>query len=233
MKVRQQVLPKQRIPHFSKIGLNFGARLQIECEYNGEKIREFSHLVGILEGVSIILTTPHHNGLPLSFTTHDSVLDIRVFNGKDAFAFKTRVMEAHDLPFPYLHAEYPYEIAVERRVRREPRYTVDISAEAVNIDGIRGVSRESCRIEDLSASGALITAKKRFIEVGQKMLLKFAAPPYEKVSHLHLAGEVVSTRENAGSNASNILYGIEFKLIESVEQLLLKKIVGQQVAGAA
>ncbi len=91
---------------FEDMRLAVGDRLQIECTARTGVRRAFVRVVGYMDGVSLLVSTPVAGGRRVELVENDPVI-VRVFSRESAFAFRASVLRACRLPFDYVHLSFP------------------------------------------------------------------------------------------------------------------------------
>jgi c-di-GMP-binding flagellar brake protein YcgR len=101
-----------------KVNFRFGDVVQLE-ESSGHKASYRVQLVGVLPGLSLLVTAPDVRGahVPLA---DGQIFEVRIFNGDDALAFSSMVIRSCQEPYPYVHLSYPERIehVLVRNARR-------------------------------------------------------------------------------------------------------------------
>ncbi|MDH4285663.1 MAG: flagellar brake protein, partial [Gallionellaceae bacterium] len=144
-------------------------RVQL-CMYVGSTPVHYSaHLIGYIKGVSIMVTTPLVNGIPITLRDGEQV-EVRMVTGSNICIFSTALQRICISPHHYMHLEYPSTVHVQE-LRKSPRARVNFSATATNAQG----GQEIVHIVNLSLHGAQIHVPAKVGQKGDSLKLVFHA----------------------------------------------------------
>ena len=110
---------EMQISTLAQIQLAPGDMVQLQTMHATHTERYQVKMLGFHAPVSIMVTSPMVQG-KLVFIKEGQQFLVRGFVGKDAVAYKTRVLKSNLAPFPYLHLAYP-ESVQSMRIRGSAR----------------------------------------------------------------------------------------------------------------
>lgn len=214
--------------NFHDMNLGVGDRLQIQCPDKVGGERSFVKIVGYLENASLIVTSPYRQGLRVPLLEHEQLV-VRAFSRQNAFAFTTEVRHVSHRPFEHLHLAFPLRIQ-GTKVRKSPRVHTRIPCD-ISPSGSGALPLAGC-IDNLSASGALISAVRPLGQVGSRVRLVFELDVHDLQSALELEAEIQCLSQGGGRDAttgSGFQHGVEFKAPQPSDLQLLKAYVYQRI----
>lgn len=95
---------------FEAMSLKVGDRLQAQPPTKVSAERCFVRLIGYLEDLSMLITTPATvNSVRLQLMEGDQLV-MRVFSSQNAFGFASEVQRICKLPYSYLHISFPKKV---------------------------------------------------------------------------------------------------------------------------
>lgn len=200
---------------FDSIKLHPGAHVQIELlNRAGQKFN--LRFIGAIKGKSVLLTLPIVDGEAVRMSPGQNYV-IRGFNGKYAYAFTSRVIQARSHPFPYVHFAYP--LSVESKiVRKGLRVNVNLPAAVV------GESEQvPVTMIDLSAKGSMIDAAQTIGEISDTINVQFDIVFNEIRTHLILPAKIRNAQYS--KDASSMHFGVEFENIPQDDMLILNNFI--------
>lgn len=154
---------------FSDVALNNGDTLQLQPQGIKEDTRYYVRFLGYLKNKSIMVTNPVVDGHVL-FLREGQDFIVRMFSGKNAYAFKTNILKVNTVPFPYLHLTYPSSVqGVE--VRKAQRLQIKLITSVVNPEAPR--KKFSATLCDLSLTGARLDAHQELGKPGHNINMTF------------------------------------------------------------
>ena len=211
---------------FGDMCLAVGDRLQLECSASTGVRRAFVRVVGYLEGVSLLVTTPTRGGRRINLVENDPLI-VRVFSRQSAFAFRASVLRVCRLPFDYLHLSFPGTIqgsAIRKATRVRARIPVRMGAHGSD-------AAEPGTILNLSATGALIHARAAVGEQGSVLRLRFVLTLHEVEFELDIAADVRSVQQEADTDGEGIEYhyGVDFHALAPDDRMKIKSLVYQTI----
>ncbi|SDU33651.1 flagellar brake protein [Halopseudomonas salegens] len=205
----------------TQIQLAPGDLVQLQTLNSHQTERFQVKVIGFHAPVSLLVTAPT-NGGKLAFVREGQQFLVRGFVGKDAVAYKTRVLKTNLSPFPYLHLAYPDSVQ-SMRIRSSARVSVELIT-AVNHGGKQIAS---AKMIDLSVGGAKVLSTSTFAELGEEVELAFRINPAGLDVYLKVASKVrmVNTDEQSGQVAT----GVEFVDLSEQNRLYLTNMVYQNL----
>jgi c-di-GMP-binding flagellar brake protein YcgR len=208
-----------------QIPLKPGDTLQLQSMLEGATERYVVSVIGAHKPDSVLVTAPTVDG-KLIFLRDGQTFWVRGFIGKDALAFRTKVLKSQLSPFPYLHLDYPDKVQC-MRVRKSVRVEVNLIA-AIQPQR-EGAPQIAGSITDLSGCGARLITDEAFAGTGENLNVSF------KVSQVGIedyvkAGAVVRGVQIVEQNGRRrTATGIEFTEMENLHRLFLMNIVYQNM----
>ena len=211
---------------FEDMRLAVGDRLQIECTARTGVRRAFVRVVGYVEGVSLMVSTPVVAGRRVELVENDPVI-VRVFSRQSAFAFRASVLRACRLPFDYLHLSFPTVIqgsVIRKATRVRTQIPVRASSPAGDETG------EGTML-NLSATGALIHTHAALGEQGAIVQLHFDVLLHEVHSELRIAAEIRNVQQEPDAEGEGLEYhyGVDFHELVPEDRMKIKSLVYQTI----
>ena len=215
-----------RIFTFADMKLGVGNRLQIQCPAQMQSERAFVKVVGYVENVSLIVTAPSRNGMRLDLLENE-ILIVRAFSRQSAFAFSCSILRVCRLPFDYLHLSFPRQVQ-GTVIRKSTRVRGGFAAEA----GAVGSQCGPATIDNISATGALVTAREPLGSPGDTVRLRFQVKLHGVDSTLEVEAKILSAvpHEDAHGDGGPLLrHGVEFSNLQPNERMIITSFVYQQI----
>lgn len=205
----------------TEIQLAPGDLVQLQTMNSNQTERYQVRVIGFHAPVSLLVTAPSNAG-KLAFVREGQQFLVRGFVGKDAVAYKTRVLKSNLSPFPYLHLAYPDSVQ-SMRIRSSAR----VSLELITAVNRSGKQIASAKMVDLSVGGAKVLSSAAFAEVGDEVELAFRINPAGLDVYLKVASKVrmVNSDEPTGQVAT----GVEFVDLTEQNRLYLTNMVYQNL----
>lgn len=152
-----------------EIRLAVGTLLQLELTSMHLKVREPAKVIGYLEPISLLVTTPKDKGALIPVRDNDDIA-VRYMDGEYVCGFKTAVIRICREPFSYLHLYYP--AAIERvRIRNAERISTEMSV-TIKLGSAEGIAVEDVMMKDLSASGARVFSRSELGPLGARLAIE-------------------------------------------------------------
>jgi len=222
---------EEKIYGFSDMRLRVGDRLQIEPPATVSTERHTAKVIGWVDNISLLVSTPMVGGLRVPFRDGDKVV-VRIFANQNAFAFNTDVMRSVKIPFDHLHLTFPTEIqgAV---IRKSPRIkmrlitTVSLLPEEGN-EPVDANSRASAILLNISADGTLIQAKQALADKGGRLRLAFRINLHDVDAVLTVNAIVRSVFAEEGKVGA-MLHGVQFENMDANDRLILQSMIYQKM----
>lgn len=196
-------------------------QLQTMSATNAERYQV--RMIGCHAPVSLLVTAPTSQG-KLVFVKEGQQLLVRGFVGKDAVAYKTRVLKSNLSPFPYLHLAYPDSVQ-SMRIRSSARVSVDLVT-AINRDN--GAAQASARMTDISVGGARLLSPRPVANKDEVIKVSFRINPAGLDVYMTVNARVRAVSADE-SQDSQIATGIEFIDISEQDRLYLTNMVYQNL----
>lgn len=209
---------------FADIHLKVGDTVFLDFSGVGAHGRASSTVLGWREGASVMLTQPVAAGKPLQLFEGESLM-LRVFTGQSAFAFRSSVRKANQLPFPYVHIGFPKRVhAVE--IRRSPRSRVGLPT-SFSVDGMpAGIGT----ILDIGAAGALLDTGKVLDRDVTALRLMFSFELHGVEVSLDVHARVLGLKGySSESEHPSVQYRLAFDELQPNDRLILSSLVWFQM----
>lgn len=210
---------------FEEMRLAVGDRLQIECTASTGVRRAFVRVVGYMDGVSLLVTTPVAGGRRVELVENDPVI-VRVFSRQSAFAFRASVLRACKLPFDYVHLSFPESIqgsVIRKATRVRTELPVTVSVEQPGGEPTPGT------VLNISASGLLLRTRAALGDRGSPVRLRFELPLHGIDTGLELSASIRNVREDADEEGIDYQYGMDFHELQPSDHMVVKAFVYQTI----
>jgi c-di-GMP-binding flagellar brake protein YcgR len=194
--------------------LKIGESVQLQSTAEREPQRHYVKLIGYAKGRSFIVSTPMQEGAYLLIRDGQGYV-VRMFAGKNIYAFSASVIRAANTPYPHLHLTYPEEV-VTRTIRKAERIDVRLIA-SVDTGSSRGIP---ATVENLSLSGAGLHSKVQLGTTGSEIKLGFKLELDGFARVLSLSA-VIRISQPSVASEGQWLTGLEFRDIDPQDHLLL------------
>jgi c-di-GMP-binding flagellar brake protein YcgR len=208
-----------------QLGLKPGDALQLQPMREGATERYSVRVIGEHRPESVLVTAPEIDG-KLVFVREGQTFYVRGFIGKDALAFRTKVLKSQLSPFPYLHLAYPDSVQC-MRVRKSVR--VEINVIAAIQPQRPGAKQLAGRMSDLSTTGARLITDQAFAEPDERVVVSFKvaqAGMEEFVKAESVVRGVTVMEEKGGPRTAT---GVEFVAMSSTHRLFLMNLIYQSL----
>ncbi len=210
-----------QISSLAQVQLSPGDPVQLQTLHPTHAERYQVRMIGVHAPVSLLVTAPTAQG-KLIFVKEGQQFLVRGFVGKDAVAYKTRVLKSNLSPFPYLHLAYPQTVQ-SMRIRASARVPVDL---VTAVTGPQG--QAAARLVDLSVGGARLMSPRPFAEKGNEVKLSFRINPSGMDVYLTL-GAVVRALHREEAGPQQVATGVEFVGLSDQDRLYLTNMVYQNL----
>ena len=205
----------------SSIHLNIADALQIQ-NISAGKQRYYVKLIGYLNNKSLVVSYPVKNDELQAISEGQEFL-VRGFSDRKTFEFNADVISVCMTPYPHLHLSFPTQISVitmRGALRIRPNLGCSILSQnnALKLPAI---------IEDISTSGAKISAKKELGEVGDDVIINFRLT----VDGEELSYNMISIIRNISSDTDSsngnkvVVHGVQFIQPEGKERTALQNFI--------
>tara|TARA_R110000764_G_scaffold9476_1_gene30429 strand:+ start:125 stop:973 length:849 start_codon:yes stop_codon:yes gene_type:complete len=211
-----------QISSLAQVQLAPGDLVQLQTLHPTHAERYQVRMIGFHAPVSLLVSAPTQQG-KLVFVKEGQQFLVRGFVGKDAVAYKTRVLKSNLSPFPYLHLAYPDSVQ-SMRIRSSARVSVDLVTAIIRADGSQG----SARMTDMSVGGARMLSPKPFAQKEEQLKLSFRINPAGLDVYLTINARVRAV-SNDETQQGQIATGVEFVDISEQDRLYLTNMVYQNL----
>lgn len=224
------VQEEQKTYSFGDMRLRVGDRLQIEPPPSVSTERHMVKVIGWVDNLSLLVTTPMVNGLRVPLRDNDKVV-ARIFANQNAYAFDTLVKAAVKIPFDHLHLEFPQRIqgAV---IRKSPRIKIRQIATVSPLGESGAVADESQRasaiILNVSADGALVQAKQALATKNDRVRMAFRVNLHD-VDAMITVGAIVRSVFTEEGKVGIVCHGVQFQEMASNDRLILQSMIYQKM----
>lgn len=208
------------------VRLKIGETVQLQSTAERDPPRHYVKLIGYAKGRSFIVTTPTQDGSYLLVRDGLGYV-VRMFAGKNIYAFSASVIRSANTPYPHLHLTYPDEV-VTRAVRGAERVDVRLIASVDNGSG-RPVP---ATVENLSASGAGLHSRSQLGAVGAELKLGFKLE-LDGIARVLSIAAVVRIVQPSVTTEGEWMTGVAFRAIEAEQRLLLSGYIYRALAESA
>lgn len=204
--------------------LQIGDPIQLQALNDSNPARYTVRLLGFSKGRSVIVSAPSVDGKYLLMRDGQPFI-LRVFSGKNAYAFSTQILKNINVPYPYLHLAYPKAKDVRALVvRRGARASVRVICAITELDG--EPTQSAGTLVNMSIGGALLAAKQPLGKEGQHLTIKFKTDINAVESFLTLKAKIRAVTSDESSEPENpAKHGLEFVDIPGPEMILLSAFV--------
>jgi c-di-GMP-binding flagellar brake protein YcgR len=212
--------------------LKTGDNIQVQLVADQNDTRYMVKVIGYEPNVSLLVSTPRANGLPV-LLRDGQLVTVRLLTGNTVYGFESQILRICRIPFSYLHLSYPrtFESMV---VRKAQRASANIIASVENSNRATDSSEPfSAKISDLSVAGAMLDASMPMGEVGDAIMIRAKVQVAGMEKYLALAAVVRAVRvREASEPTGKALYhhGVEFQMLDPDDQLVLHGFVYEQIA---
>lgn len=216
-------------PDNQDLQLDVGDVLQLQFATDENQRKYPTRVIGYLQGKSLLVTTPRIDG-KVMLVREGQPLVVRMLSGNSVYAFNTQVLATSLKPFAYLHLTYPQEIE-KIVVRKALRVVAALEANVTCTSAEDPKASQQTRgtIRDISTTGALVTADHSLGAPGDLLTLTLRIPVAGVQKFLKLSAVIRSGRELPQDAAAVWQHGVEFQLLEEMDNILLHGFVYEQL----
>ncbi|MFZ2855036.1 MAG: flagellar brake protein [Rhodocyclaceae bacterium] len=217
---------------FSDMKLKIGDKIQLQPPASVGKERYIVRLIGYVDNVDLLVSTPVVNGRRISLLENDQLV-ARFFSSEKIFGFSSTVERVCKLPYDYLHLSFPTEIQGSV-IRKSPRVRINISTNISTLVSTQEASdhEQAAVIINLSAEGAFIRTRQPLCQKGEAIRLSFQADLHDVCNQLVLNGIVRNTVGEEGKNGEGTTtfdHGIQFQDLAPNDRVILRSLIYQQM----
>lgn len=214
---------------FEAMSLKVGDRLQAQPPTKVSAERCFVRLIGYLEDLSMLITTPATvNSVRLQLMEGDQLV-MRVFSSQNAFGFASEVQRICKLPYSYLHISFPKKVqgtVIRKAARVKTKIIVKVRTEQEGGADLTGI------ISNLSANGALLDGPRNMAATGDSIQLTFRLKLHNieaNLSLLAIVRAVLGDEKIQQSESPLAHFGLEFVDLQPNDRMLLQSMVYQKM----
>lgn len=214
---------------FDAMKLKVGDRLQLQPPQQLSGERYVVRLIGYLNNVSLLVSSPFENGLRLGLMEGEKVV-VRVFAAQNAFGFSSTVDKICKIPFDYLHLSFPREVQ-GMVIRKSPRVRTRLIATIGNANQ-NGTENASGLISNISATGALLDARRSLGSKGDVLRMAFRVNLHKIDAYLSITAAIRAIFADEATDAHGaplIHHGIEFVDLQPNDSVILQSLIYQQM----
>jgi len=201
---------------------HIGDTLQLQHVDSPDRERKNVRLIGCMEGKSLIVTAPSHEG-KLILVREDQHFVVRMFSENTVQAFNASVLRACQLPYPYFHLTFPMECE-SQVIRRAHRVDLNMIISICNTTPGSEAGKTPARLTNLSTAGAEVVCKEEVGEEGDLVDLSMKLTVGEIEKYLNLSAEIkrIKTSSDSSIDASKeITHGVHFHPMSDEETIVL------------
>tara|TARA_R110000868_G_scaffold63507_2_gene191616 strand:+ start:4208 stop:5068 length:861 start_codon:yes stop_codon:yes gene_type:complete len=210
------------ISSLAQVQLAPGDLVQLQTLHPTHAERYQVRMIGFHAPVSLLVSAPMQQG-KLVFVKEGQQFLVRGFVGKDAVAYKTRVLKSNLSPYPYLHLAYPDSVQ-SMRIRSSARVSVDLVTAVHRADG----SQAAAKMTDMSVGGARMLSPKPFAQKEEELKLSFRINPAGLDVYLTINARVRAVSSDE-TQQSQVATGVEFVDLSEQDRLYLTNMVYQNL----
>lgn len=213
---------------FSDMKLKVGDKIQLQPPASVGKERCIVRLIGYVDNVDLLVSTPMLNGRRISLLENDQLV-ARFFSSEKIFGFSSTVERVCKLPYDYLHLSFPTEIQGSV-IRKSPRVRTNIGTSVSTQEA--SDHEQAAVIVNLSAEGAFIRTRQPLCQKGQAIRLSFQADLHDVSNQLVLNGIVRNTVGKEGQDGegrATFDHGIQFQDLAPNDRVILRSLIYQQM----
>lgn len=205
--------------------LAVGDPLQLQSHAGDGQLRYYVKLIGYLKGKGLIVTTPTQDGKVLLMREGQSFV-VRMFSGRNVYAFSTSITKVANVPYPHLHLSYPAQISGQV-VRHGSRANVTLIAAVQNEDG----ASHAATLSNLSIGGCSLALKGPIGGKGARVTIKFRITINDTERYLSLDGIIRNLHDELSDDGARLrlMHGVQFVDLPAAEQLVLTAFVYQKL----
>lgn len=214
---------------FEDMRIRIGDRIQLQLPSSYGEERVFVKVIGFLDHVSLLVTTPDFNAHRPTLREKEKVL-VRGFSKQVAFAFDSIIRKVNIFPFSYLHLSFPEKIQGSL-VRKDLRIKIRIIASVKQADEVNKDEKSSVIISNLSASGAYVLSKSNIFKKDQRIQITFQIKVHQ-IDNLMVMNAIVRNVQEEKNEAGAVIgvgLGLQFVEIEPHSSMLLQSLAYQQM----
>ena len=219
--------------------LSIGDTLLLQFAMDEHQRKHPTKVIGYLLGKSLVVTTPRIDG-KVMLVREGQPLIIRMLSGNNVYAFNTQILTSSLKPYAHLHLTYPQDIEkiVVRKAMRVAA-DLDVTIDCINAEDPKLSQQAKGKVLDISTAGALLFAESGLGGNGDLLSLTMRVPLAGVQKFIKVPAVIRSVREQSaaadvlegqpGGQPAGYLFGVEFQLLEEMDNILLHGFVYEQL----
>lgn len=215
---------------FQDMRLKVGDKIQLQPPAWAGQNRHVVKLIGYLDNLSLLVSAPVENGMPVPLREKDRVI-ARFFSSQKAFGFSCTIQRVCKIPFNYLHLSFPEQIQGSV-IRKSPRIRTQFMTSIVKPGTSSPAQSHDGIIVNLSADGAMIKTKQALYEKAEEIQLSFRVKLHNVGAHLALHAvvrNVLRDEIKSEQGTSQFNYGLQFQNLPPNDSVILQSLIYQQM----
>ncbi len=218
----------------AELAIEIGENLQLQFEGEDET-RHYVKVIGYLAGKSLVVSTPMVGGHAMLISEGKTVV-VRLMSGNEIVGFTVAVIAVSVRPYPHLHLSIPRDVQAVT-VRKALRVDLNMAAsvkccltDTAEIDPAQDA--QTVMIQDMSTSGALLTADQPLAEEGQRIVISMCMDVADVNDDVSLVAIVRNIRAERGEKVGQRIFhhGVELRLLDRAQSILVHAFVYQRIA---
>lgn len=212
------------------IKMRIGDMVQLQTNDENSPMRYTCRLMGFLKNRSVIVSNPMVEDKTVMVREGQAFV-VRLFSGKDCYAFTVSVIKPVNVPYPYIHLSYPSEV-VGMSIRRHARVKVKVIAAIFPGDSGGTGKMTPATIQNMSVGGGMIAAKAPLGEKGDKIIVKFKLmlEGLEHVYAMNAAIRSVTLEKASPGDPGLYVHGTEFLEVDPKDAISLSAYIYRLLA---
>ncbi len=213
--------------------------LQLQHLEDPERGRYHVKVIGLYEGIELIVTAPQANGNLLLLREGQQFI-VRSLSGRQVVGFNAEVMKVYMNPYPYVHLRIPGGRLEHFDVRNAYRVDVSLIAAVKPLekdlhDASQVVDNQkitTVSVVDISTSGCQLRSSTELDPQLTHISLSVRIDVAQQVRTIQIPAEICSAREvyDEAKDSFYHLYGVKFEEMEDDKRLVLYCYVYEQIA---
>lgn len=212
------------IESFADLGLTIGSHFTIETVSSARKYQV--QLIGFWDKRSILISPPLRDGREV-LLDKDTIIAIRLLEGRKVCAFETKIIYRSSHPYTYYHLQFPESVNT-RQVRNSERVDTSIHAKVDSDFDILGDWPKAAIINNLSKTGARMTSPHSLGEKGHELVLIFELDVSDMKKELRIPCLIRNIQLDASSQneeQGQYIIGTQFLEMNDEHRLLLSSYI--------
>jgi hypothetical protein len=222
----KQIAPDRIFPP-PGIKPQIGERVQLRLLNRNLRTYYSARLIGYINDLSILVTTPMVSGTPL-ILAEGELVEVRMVTGSNIYALQASIQRLCISPVHYMHLDYPSEVRVQK-LRKSPWARINLGVSVTDAQG----AHEAARLVNISPDGAQLHAPPTLGKAGDTLRLSLHVTLDELKTTLNLDATILhahAPQSGREAEAGMLEYGIAFNNVTATDALWLKGMVYQHIA---